>query len=112
MVEPHPVSGVERSERPAGEGPPSPRRPMRKYTLFFSIVAHAIAVAAVIIVPALATDNLPEPRRTSALIIVRPELPQPAPLTRRSRSQTPLLPAPVPLAPPESVQQETIAAPH
>ena len=84
---------------------------MRKYTLVFSIVVHAIAVAAVIIVSALATDNLPEPRRTSAFIIVRPELPQPAPPNRRSRSQTPLLPAPVPLAPPESVQRETIAAP-
>jgi len=39
---------------------------MRKYTLVFSIVAHAIAVAAMIIAPALATDDLPEPRRTSA----------------------------------------------
>src|SRR5262245_40138380 len=84
---------------------------MQKYTLVFSIVAHAIAVAAVIIVPALATDNLPEPRRTSAFIIVRPEMPQLAPLTRRSRSQAPSLPAPVPLAPPETVQPETIAAP-
>jgi hypothetical protein len=32
---------------------------MRKYTLVFSIVAHVIAVGALIIVPALATDDLP-----------------------------------------------------
>jgi protein TonB len=83
---------------------------MRKYTLVFSIVAHAIAVGALIIVPALATDDLPEPRRTSAFIIVKPEMPQPVPTARRLRSETPSITTPVPLTP-ETVLPETIVAP-
>jgi periplasmic protein TonB len=84
---------------------------MRKYTLVFSIVAHAIAVGALIIVPALATDDLPEPRRTSAFIIVKREMPQPVPMARRLRSETPSITTPVPLTPPETVIPETIVAP-
>ncbi len=52
---------------------------MRKYTLVFSIVAHAVAVSAMIIVPALATEELPEPRRTTEWILVVPEIPAPPP---------------------------------
>jgi periplasmic protein TonB len=84
---------------------------MRKYTLVFSIVAHVIAVGALIIVPALATDDLPEPRRTSAFIIVKPEMPQPIAMARHLRNETPSITTPVPLTPPETVIPETIVAP-
>jgi protein TonB len=80
---------------------------MRKYTLVFSICAHAVVVAALIIVPALATDDLPEPQRTTAFIIVRPELP--APVAVRPRKDTAAsVPSPVPLTPPEGVQPEPV----
>ena len=59
---------------------------MRKYTLVFSIVAHAVAVGTMIIVPALATEELPEPRRTSEFIIVRPEMPAPS-VVRQQRPE-------------------------
>jgi len=78
---------------------------MRKYTLVFSIVAHATAVAALIISPALATNDLPEPRRTTAWVVVHAELPPPVPI-RPLRNVTAPLPSPVPLAPPEGIQPE------
>src|SRR5262245_49240945 len=79
---------------------------MRKYTLVFSILAHATAVAALIIVPALATDDLPEPLRTTAYIFVRPELPQPAPVRARPRDAAPVNPNAAPVTPLEGVQPE------
>ena len=84
---------------------------MRKYTLVFSIFAHALAVGALIIVPALATDDLPEPRRTTAYIEVRPVLPPPpAPVRERPR-EAPSTTNAAPLTPPEMVQPETIVEP-
>ena len=84
---------------------------MRKYTLVFSIFAHAVAVGALIIVPALATDDLPEPRRTTAYIVVRPVLrPPPAPSRERPRDASSTTNA-APLTPPEIVQPETIVEP-
>jgi len=50
---------------------------MRKYTLVFSVIAHLGVIAAVYIAPAFATDELPEPRRTTEFIIVRPIMPEP-----------------------------------
>ncbi len=84
---------------------------MRKYTLVFSIVAHAVAVGTMIIVPALATEELPEPRRTSEFIIVRPEMPAP-PVVRQQRAEVaPSTAIPVPLSPPEGIQPEPIVEP-
>jgi periplasmic protein TonB len=53
---------------------------MRKYTLVFSVIAHLCVIAAVYIAPAFATDELPEPPRTSVLIIVHPSMPEPPPV--------------------------------
>jgi protein TonB len=78
---------------------------MRKYTLVFSIAAHAATVAAVIIAPALATNDLPDVQQTTAFVLVRAELPQPVPLRPR-RDVTAPVPSPVPLTPPEGVQPE------
>jgi len=84
---------------------------MRKYTLVFSIVAHAIAVAALIIAPALATDELPEPRRTSEWILVVPDPPPPPPTVRPPRTEVAPSVATVPLAPPEGIQPEPVVEP-
>ena len=82
---------------------------MRKYTFVFSIVAHASAVAALIIVPTLATGDLPEPRRTSAIIVVAAEMPRAVPVAKRPPVETPSIP--VPLVPPETVQPEAVVEP-
>lgn len=84
---------------------------MRKYTLVFSIVAHACGVGALIIVPALATEELPEPRRTTEWIVVRPEMPSPPPVAPRRTEVAPSAPAAVPLTPPEGIQPEPIVEP-
>lgn len=82
---------------------------MRTYTLIFSVLAHAIAIAWVIIAPALATDLLPQPPRTTSFIIVRPVLPNPPPAVRRES------PAPspdvAPLTPPDGLTPEPIVEP-
>jgi protein TonB len=84
---------------------------MRKYTLVFSIVAHAVAVGT-IIVPALATEELPEPRRTSEFIIVKPEMPAPPVVRPQSVKVAPSTAIPVPLSPPEGIQPEPIVEPR
>lgn len=84
---------------------------MRKYTLVFSIVAHAIGVGAMIIVPALATEELPEPRRASEFIIVKPEMPAVPPPAPRRVEAAPSAAIPVPLTPPEGIQPEPIVEP-
>jgi periplasmic protein TonB len=81
---------------------------MRIYTLVFSVIAHAIAIAWVIIAPALATNVLPEPRRTSAYIVVHPAPPDVPPeiprgVPRQSRDAAPLDP-PTELRPEPIVQ--------
>jgi protein TonB len=84
---------------------------MRKYTLVFSIVAHALGVGALIIVPALATEELPEPRRTSEFIIVKPEMPAVPPPAPRRVEAAPSAAIAVPLTPPEGIQPEPIVEP-
>jgi periplasmic protein TonB len=73
---------------------------MRTYTIVFSICAHALAVGTLIIVPALATDDLPEPRRTTAFIAVQPAPPPPVPIQTRTQ-QTP-----------QSVPDRVVTVPH
>ena len=83
---------------------------MRKYTLVFSIVAHATAVCALIIVPALATDELPEPRRATDWIVVVPDLPSP-PTVRPPSPEVASTSIPIPLSPPEGIQPEPSVEP-
>jgi protein TonB len=78
---------------------------MRKYTLVFSVIAHAAAIAAVIIVPAIATNELPEPRRASAFIIVNAEMPVVPTVPLRRASVDPS-PSPIPTEPPDGLQPE------
>jgi len=78
---------------------------MRKYTFAFSVFAHAAAIAWVIIAPALATDTLPEPLRTTSFIIIRPVLPDPIPV-RPAQTATAPTQNPIPLEPPDGIQPE------
>jgi protein TonB len=85
---------------------------MRTCTLVFSIVAHMIAVGALIIAPAFATDDLPEPYRTTAFVLVRPALPQPPPPIHRTRPDTPPATASsAPLVEPMDIRPEPIVEP-
>lgn len=82
---------------------------MRTYTLILSVAAHAMAIAWVIIAPALATDVLPEPPRTTAFIVVKPVLPDPPPAVRRDTTAP--LPDAAPLVPPDGITPEPIVDP-
>jgi protein TonB len=84
---------------------------MRTYTFVFSIVAHLMVVGALIIAPAFATDDLPEPYRTTAFILVRPELPQPAPIRAPRSEPPPSTSNAAPLTPPDEIRPETIVEP-
>jgi protein TonB len=61
--------------------------------------------------PAFATVDLPEPYRTTAFIIVRPELPQPAPIRAPRREPAPSASNQAPLTPPDDILPETIVEP-
>ena len=78
---------------------------MRKYTLVFSVIAHLGVIAAVYIAPAFATNELPEPPRTSAFIIVRAELPEPPPVAIARSTPAPSLDA-APIEEPDGVKPE------
>jgi protein TonB len=78
---------------------------MRKYTLVFSVIAHLGVIAAVYIAPAFATDELPEPPRTTAFVLVNAVMPPlPAVPIRRVPEQP--SPNPIPIAEPDGVQPE------
>lgn len=62
---------------------------MRAYTLVLSIVVHLAAIGAVIVVPLIATDVLPEPRRAVEFVEVRPIEIEPPPPPIQQRNETP-----------------------
>jgi len=64
---------------------------MRTRTFFVSLVVHVLMIAALIIVPIVATGDLPEPRQSTTFIAVTPEVPAvPAPpVVRRPPSPGP-----------------------
>jgi protein TonB len=68
---------------------------MRTFTLVFSVIAHALVIAAVIIAPAIATDVLPDVQRSTTFIVVRPEMPSPPAVIRRTAAPVPVTAAPV-----------------
>ena len=87
---------------------------MRAYTLVLSIVVHLAAIAAVIVVPLIATDVLPEPRRTVEFIEIRPiEItPPPPPVRQQAQPQTPQAsPDAAPIEVPVGVAPEPDVAP-
>jgi protein TonB len=76
---------------------------MRKYTLVFSVIVHLCVIAAVYIAPALATDELPEPPRTSAFIIVEAVMPV-VPTVPLRRAAADPSPSQIPIDPPDGLQ--------
>jgi periplasmic protein TonB len=74
------------------------------------VVAHAVAIAAVIIAPALATDELPEPRRATEFITVTAVMP-PAPAVPIQRAAATPSTNAIPIAEPDGVKPERPAEP-
>lgn len=80
---------------------------MRTYTILFSIAAHVIAVIAFVTSTVLATGTLPEPRRATEFIIVRPDVPTvPPPPPRRAVVRPPVSADTAPIEAPVGVHQE------
>lgn len=85
---------------------------MRVYTLVLSIVVHAVAIGALIVVPLIATEELPEPRRTVEFVqpvVIRPPAPPPTPIQRTAEPQVSRNAAPIEV--PSGVEPEPVAAP-
>jgi protein TonB len=58
------------------------------YTVPLSIVVHTAVIAAIVIVPLMATDSLPEVRSMLAFVAVAPPPPPPSPPAMRARPAT------------------------
>jgi len=83
---------------------------MRCYTLAFSIIVHLATVLAFVIVPLVATDVLPEPRRAVEFIEVTPAPPPPpppAPGRRHARPSQTANPDVAPTEAPERIAPES-----
>src|SRR5437867_2140392 len=87
---------------------------MRTYTIALSIVAHVVAVCALIIAPLLATDELPEPRTATEFIQVvalpEPPTPPPARAAAKPTVETPRVDA-APLTAPDGISPEPVIEP-
>ena len=85
---------------------------MRIYTIVLSLLVHLLAVAGAFVVPIVATDELPTPRRITEFVIVRPVAPpepqRPAEIAPPSRM---LSRDAAPVEEPDSVRPETPASP-
>ena len=82
---------------------------MRVYTLVLSILVHVVAIGALIVVPLIATDVLPEPRRAVQFIEITPIdiEPPPPPVQRRAQQNTPpVSPNAAPVDAPVGVEPE------
>jgi protein TonB len=80
----------------------------QKYTVLVSIVAHTVIIAAAIIVPVVATNNLLLPRQliTIAFPIDRPLPPSPPPPRVPTKEQPPITTPAIPLRAPDAILAE------
>jgi protein TonB len=82
---------------------------MRTWTLALSVCAHAVAIAAILAAPILATTDLPEPRRPltfqSLTLVDVPEVPVRAPV-QPAETVAPVTTPSVPLTEPAEILQE------
>lgn len=78
---------------------------MRKYTLLFSIAAHA-ALAAALVVPIFATTELPDLPRITEFVLVTPTPPPPAPEVRIRRVEQTVSLDTAPIVEPDSITPE------
>jgi protein TonB len=79
---------------------------MRKYTLLFSIVAHAAIVGALLVAPIVATNALPSLRRSTEFVMVTPQVPRVPPPTLRVAARPRVSPDAAPVIEPERVAPE------
>ena len=87
---------------------------MRTYTIALSIVVHVIAACAMIIVPLVATDELPAPRTATEFIHVVAPLDPPTPPPPRASTKPAVEPPRTdvaPLAIPDGIQPEPVTEP-
>jgi periplasmic protein TonB len=79
---------------------------MRKYTLLFSIVAHAAIVAAIFVVSLAVTGAIPAPLRAVSFVMVSPEVPS-VPAPPRPLARTVVSPDAAPVVEPVAIAAET-----
>lgn len=79
---------------------------MRTYTLFVSIAVHLAIVGAAFVVPIVATNTLPAPRRSITFVVATAPLPPPPVVTVR-RPDRVASPDAAPTKEPETIQPET-----
>ena len=85
---------------------------MRTYTLFFSIVGHAVVACALLFTTVLATDELPVPREASTFVEVVASLPPTVPPAAKPRVAPTVPSNAAPMSAPDGVARETeIVAP-
>jgi periplasmic protein TonB len=72
---------------------------MRTSTFFVSFLVHGMAIAVAIVVPLIATDALPQLRRSTTFVALTPEIPT-VPEPRPQRPRQPAASSPKPLAAP------------
>jgi len=85
---------------------------MRVYTLVLSIAVHLLLVAGVVVVPLVATDELPEPRRIVEFVHVTPEavvIPPPARMRDPQPAEIPPRDG-IPIEEPVGLEPEPIVA--
>jgi periplasmic protein TonB len=80
---------------------------MRKYTLLFSIVAHAAIVAAIFVVSLAVTGAIPAPRLGVAFVIASPDVPSVPPPPRPRLDRAVVSPDGVPVEEPQALAAET-----
>jgi protein TonB len=84
---------------------------MQTYTVLLSVLVHALAVMAVVVVPIIATTDLPEPRRATTFVLVTAVPPPvPRPPAAAARPRPPALNA-APVEEPDGVRAELPAVP-
>lgn len=83
---------------------------MRKYTLVFSIVVHAMLVCAAIVVPVVATTVVPRPLERIRIVLAEPEMPA-APPVRPVRPRRAVNPHAAPIEEPLALTPEAPAPP-
>lgn len=87
---------------------------MRTSTFFVSFVVHALLIAVAVVVPLVATDALPQLRRSTTYVALTPEIPTvPPPRAPHvpQRSASPANRVAAPVVEPPTLGDEPIAAP-
>ncbi len=82
------------------------------YTVPVSLLTHSAIVFAIVVIPLLATDVLPKPWETMAVVIDIPAVPTPPPLPRRAAEVRPADPNIPPTEAPEGFTPEKPVEPR